>query len=134
MDHLIEEPLGNVVPEQPPAVLGEYGWVEAWLQQAHIQKPPILELVVQLLAEGALTAHRVQRNQQRRLEQSLGRDGWSATRRVHLIEDGRQVTQGAIGELLDDPPRMVALYPLLQIHKRQHGCLGITSPAHSRHL
>src|SRR5438105_2123617 len=57
----VEEPLGNVVLEQPPAVLGEHRGVEAWLQQAHIQEPAVQELVVELLAERGLAADRVQR-------------------------------------------------------------------------
>src|SRR5207302_7609433 len=116
----VEESLGNLVPEQPPAVLGKYGRVEAWLQQAHIQKPAVQELVVELFTEGPLAAHRVQRNQQRRLEQSLRRDGGSATRGVHLIEHWRQLAQRAIGELFDDAQWVVTRDPLLQVHERQH--------------
>src|SRR5437764_627366 len=70
--HLIEEPLGNLMLEQPSAVLGEHRGVKAGLQQAHIQKPTEQEVVIEFLAEGALAADRVQRNQQRRLEQSFG--------------------------------------------------------------
>src|SRR5438132_5149599 len=36
-----EEPLGDLIPEQPPSVLGEQGPFEAWLQQAHIQEPAV---------------------------------------------------------------------------------------------
>src|SRR5216683_10933 len=133
-DHLIEEPLGNLVPEQPPAVLGERSRVEAGLQQAHIQEPAVQELVVELFTEGPLTAHRVQADEQRRLEQPLRWDRWSATRGVHLVKDRRQLTQGSISKLLDDPQRVVPWDPLLQVHERQHRCLRITSPAHSDHL
>ena len=125
--HLVEELLGNVMLEQPLAVLGEHGRIEARLHQVHIQKPAIQEVVVQLLTEGPLAAHRVQRDQQRRLEQPLGRNRWSPTRRVHLIEDWRHLCQRTIGELLDHPQWMRARYALLQIHERQHRCLRLVA-------
>jgi hypothetical protein len=79
------------------------------------------------------TALLVQRNQQRRLEQPLRWDRWSATRRVHFVEGWRQLTQGSIRKLLDDPQRVVPRDPLLHVHERQHRCLRITSAPHSGH-
>src|SRR6266567_2502143 len=84
-DDFIEEALGDFVLEQPSAVLGEHRGVKTGLQQAHVQEPAVQELVVELLTEGTLTATRVQRNQQRRLEQPLRRNGRSAARGIHLV-------------------------------------------------
>src|SRR5262249_8658741 len=95
-DHLVKEPLSDIVLEQATAVLGEHGGIETRLEQAHVQEPAVQQLIVQLLTERALAADRVQRNQQRRLEQSLGRNRWSATSGIHLIEDWRQFSQSAI--------------------------------------
>jgi site-specific DNA recombinase len=132
--HLIEEPLGDVVLEQPSTVLGEHGRIEAGLDQAHIQKPPKQQVVIQLLTESALAAHRIQADQQRGLEQPLRRDGRSATSGVHLIEDRRQLTQRAVGVLPDDAQRVVTRHALLQVHERQHRRLRLASSAHLRHL
>jgi site-specific DNA recombinase len=132
--HLIEEPLGDAVLEQPSAILGEHRRVEAGLQQAHIQKPTKEEVVIEFLAEGPLAADRVQRNQQRRLEQSFGRNRWSPTSAIHLVEDGRQFNQGAIGELFDHPQRMFRWHALFQVHNCQHRRLQFTPPAHRRYL
>src|SRR5204863_6575312 len=74
---LIKELAGDVVLEQPLAVLGEHRRIEARLHQAHIQEPAKQQLVVQLFTEGPLATHRVQRNEQRCLfsNRSGGMDG-----------------------------------------------------------
>ena len=88
--HLIEELLRDHVLQQPAAVLAERGLVEARLHQAHVQEPAPEQLEVELFAEGAFTAHRVQADQQTGLEQPLGRNRRSATSAVHGVERRRQ--------------------------------------------
>src|SRR5437016_1636014 len=51
--HLVKEAPGDVVLEQSAAVLGEHDWIEAGLDQAHIQEPTEQQVVVQLLTEDA---------------------------------------------------------------------------------
>ena len=58
-NHGIKELAGHRVLEQPRAVLGKDRRIEAGLHQAHIQKPPIEQVEVELLTEGPLTADRV---------------------------------------------------------------------------
>ena len=133
-DHRIKELAGDVVLEQSLAILGEDGRIEAGLHQTHIQEPPIQQVEVELFTEGALTADRIQTDQQRRLQQSLGWNGWATARRVHLIKDGRQLCQGTLRERLDHPQRMLRRHALIQVHKRQHRCLRLASPTHPDHL
>src|SRR5919202_2748622 len=70
--HLVEELLGHPVPQQTLAVLAERARVEARLDQAHAQEPAEQQVVVQLLTEGPLAAHRVQADQQTGFERPLG--------------------------------------------------------------
>ena len=67
--HRVEELLGDCVLEQPRAVLGEGGPLEARLDHAHPQKPPKQEVIVQFLTERPLTADRIQADQQRGFQQ-----------------------------------------------------------------
>lgn len=133
-DHLIEELLADLVLQQPRAVLGEGAGVEARLDQTHVQEPPEQEVVLQFLAERPLRPHRVQRDQQRRLQQSLRRDRWPPRLGVDLVKDGRQLAQRRIRQPLDRPDRMSHRHPAFQIHERQHRHLRILLPTHLRHL
>src|SRR5436853_4307475 len=54
--HRIKELAGDVVLEQPLTVLGKDGRIEAGFHQAHIQKPAIEQVEIELFTEGALTA------------------------------------------------------------------------------
>jgi hypothetical protein len=89
----IEELAAHAVAQQPCAVLGERAVVEAGLDHIHIQKPAEQQMVSQFLAEGPLTANRVQTDQQAGFEKPLGRNrGTSlAIRGVRLIEQRRQL-------------------------------------------
>src|SRR3954469_3797098 len=71
----IKELAGDIMLEQSLAVLGKDGRIEARLHQVHIHKPPIQQVEVEFLTESALTADRVQTDQQRRLQQPLGWNG-----------------------------------------------------------
>ena len=68
--HLVDQGASRVVRQQPLPVLGE--GVEAAPDQAPVQEPAERQVAAQLLAEGALAAHRVQGNQQRGLGSRAG--------------------------------------------------------------
>src|SRR5262245_36744158 len=94
--------------------------VEALLVRFHVQEPAEQQVVVELLAKQPLTANRVQRHQQRGLEQSLGRYRRPSHATVHLVENRRQLLEHPVGYLLDTPQRMSMRYLLLHIHPHQH--------------
>src|SRR6266851_421337 len=131
---LVEEPLSHFVLQQPLAVLAERARVEAGLDQIHPQEPAEQEVVIKLLAEGSLAAHRVQTDQQRGLQQSLGRDGCTPYLGVHLVERRRQDRQCFICQAPDGAQRMVQRNPCLHVDKRQHAHLRVLRSAHSNHL
>ena len=101
--HFIKELLAQPVLQQPLAVLGEHRRVEAGLHEVHVQKPPEEEVVIQLLAEGPLTADRVEGNQEGRLEEPLRGNGGPAHLGVHLVELGGERLQGLVGHGFDGP-------------------------------
>src|SRR5262252_1307909 len=101
LDHASEETLGDVRLDKTLPVLRECTRIEPPLRHVHVQEPAKEKVVVELLAEETLAAHRVEGHQQRRLEQSFGRDGRPAHLRVHPIECNCEVRQCHIDELLD---------------------------------
>ena len=131
---LVKELLRHVMVEEPLTILAERARVEAGFDQIHPQKPAEQLVVLQLLAEGPLTAHGVQTDQQRGLQQPLGGNGWTTVARVHLVERRRQARQRFVGKASDRTQRMVLRNPRLQIDERQHRHLWLLLSAHSNHL
>jgi hypothetical protein len=84
-----------------------------------------------LLAEGALTPHRVQLNKQARLEQPVRWNRWSTTGAVHVIERWRKLSQRAIGEALHRSQGMTRWHLFLEVHERQHARLRIPAATHA---
>jgi hypothetical protein len=56
-DDLVKEALGHIMLEQLAPILRKHRRIEAGLHQAHIQEPAKQQMVVDLLAEGALAPH-----------------------------------------------------------------------------
>src|SRR6266404_5124700 len=71
LHHSPEELARHLVFQQPLAIGAEAGMVEARLVQLQIQEPAEQQVIVELLAQQPLTAHRVERHQQRGFEQAL---------------------------------------------------------------
>ena len=94
--------------------------VEARLGHIHIEEPAEQQVVVQLLAEQPFAAHRVERHQQRGLQQPLGRDRRPSDRAVHLIEQRRKLPERHVGEFLDPPQWMLLGHPIARLHHHQH--------------
>ena len=69
--------------------------VEARLDHVHVEEPAEQQVVVELLAEQPLASHGVQRHQQRRLQQPLGRDRRPPHAAVHRVEHRRQSSASA---------------------------------------
>lgn len=114
LDHGAKELPGRVARHEPIPILREDRRIEARLLHIHIEEPAKHEVVVELLAELPLAAHRVQRDEQHRFEQPLGRDRGSPHRRVHLVEHGRQLRERCVRQLLDPPKRVRRWHPRLR--------------------
>jgi hypothetical protein len=93
LHHRGEEPVGDLLAQEPLAILGERAVVETL--GVHVEVEEVLEeqVVAQPFTELPLAANRVQGHQHRRLEQLLGRHALSTGGRVHSVELGFQLLQ-----------------------------------------
>jgi len=106
--HRVEEPVRHLMVEEPLAVLAERGRVEGRVADVHVEEPLEEHVVLESLAELALAAHRVERDQQRRLEQPLRCDARPPHPRVHGREVGVQLGERSIDNHLDAPDRVIS--------------------------
>src|SRR4030066_1920454 len=77
---------GYLVLKKPFFVLGEARGVKGRIHDIEVQEPLEQQVVLEPLAELALTADRVERNQKTRLEQMLGRYRWTSQLSIHPVE------------------------------------------------
>ena len=107
LEHFIEEQLRTFGAQHPLLVLAEAAVVPTALVQFPIQKPQPQEVVRQLLAEQSLRTHRVQRHQQPRLQQLLGRNRRPSVDRIEGIELRTESAQDLLGLTLDHAQRVI---------------------------
>ena len=97
----------HVVGEQALAVLREAGGVERLVADVEVEEPLEEQVVAQPLAELALAADRVERDQQARLEQVLRRDGGASAVGLHVVERGREPRQRRFDDRFGGADRVV---------------------------
>ena len=85
---------------------------------------------MQTLTELALTAHRVQGNQQTSFEQVLGWYRRPPCLSIHPRECGRKLAQGIIHNGFDLPDRMVFRHQSVGGHQTEHLYLCFCFPSH----
>jgi hypothetical protein len=105
--HRLEEAMRDLVIEEPLPVLAEGGGIERRVADVHVQEPLEEHVVLESFAELALAAHRVERDQQRRLEQPLGSDARPAHTRVHGGEVSVKLGERSVDDRLDAPDRVI---------------------------
>jgi hypothetical protein len=130
-DHGAEELAGDVVRQESVAIFREDRRDEALLDHVHVEEPTKEQVVVELLAELPLAPHRVERHQQRRLEQPLRRDRRTPRPRVHRVEHRGQARERLVRQLLDRPKRILGRNPILGRHQAQHRRLLRVRSAHA---
>jgi hypothetical protein len=74
LDHRAEKALRHLALKQPLAVLGEHRHVPHRIVDAQAHEPAEQEIVIELLHQHPLTAHRIQHLHQQRAQQLLRRD------------------------------------------------------------
>ena len=122
--HLAEEGARYVVGEQALTVLREAGGVERLVCDVEVEEPFEEQVVAQPLAELTLTADRVERDQQARLEQVLGRDRGAPAAAVHRADEWRELRQRRIDDRLDAADRVVVGDERVRRHRQQD--IGLT--------
>ena len=134
--HRRHELRGDVAGDQPLAVLGEHRHVPHHRVQRQPDKPAEQKIVVELLHQLPLRAHRIERLQQQRAKQFLRRNRWPAGLGIELLEFRRQRRQRLVDDLADRPQRMIHWHPRFAAHvAEQRLCSRIptahrTSPQH----
>src|SRR5262249_54055436 len=91
LQHLLEKGLRHVALQQPIAVFRKYRRIPYRIVHVQIHKPTEQEVVVQLLQQESLAAHRVEHLQQQRPQQFLRRYRGPARARVQGLEGPRTV-------------------------------------------
>ncbi len=119
-DHRAEESLRDVAFQQPVAVLREHRMIPRRIIDPQPDEPAKQQVVLELLDQHALTADRVERLQQQRPQQMLGRDRRPAGRGVQPGELGGQVPKCGVDHRPDRPQGVVGRDPLLGRHVAEH--------------
>jgi hypothetical protein len=113
-EHRGEKLRRNLAVQQPVAVLRKGGVVPHRVLDAETDKPAEQQVGVDPLDQLPLRAKRMERLQQQGAQQPLGRDRLAADRRIQRGKIARQRLQGRVGDLPDQPQRMIRRNPLLQ--------------------
>jgi len=127
--HGLEDAPGDVVLEQPLAVLAEGTVIEDRLIQTHVQNPAEEDVVVQLLTEEPPAPEGEQGDQPRALQQPLRRNRRTPHLAIQLVEDRRQRSQDLVREGLDGSQRMGCGNPRFRRDIAEQGLLRVELPA-----
>jgi hypothetical protein len=101
--------------EQPVPVGCERGRMPDRIVDPEPHEPAEQKVVVQLLHQQPFGAYRVERLQQQRPQQPLGRDRGAAQVRVQRLELTRQRAQGVVDDRPDRPQRVIRRHPSFEI-------------------
>ena len=110
-EHRLEELRRDLALQEPVAVLGEHRHVPDRRVHRQADEPAEQQVVVQLLHELALRAHRIESLQQQRPQQLLGRDRRPADVRIEPVEGRRQHGQRLVDDGPDRPQRVILRHP-----------------------
>jgi len=128
LDHPHLKFLGYFGLQQAVTVLREGGRVPYWIVQIQSHKPAEQNVVVDLLHQHPLAAHRIQHLQQQRAQQLLRRNRWASHFRVHLVEPRRKLLENLVDPGANRPQRMILAHSLLRRNVAEHATLlGIVS-------
>ena len=120
--HRGQEGLGDVVVDEPVAVLAEGAGVPHRVVDLEADEPAEEQVVVEPLHEQPLAADRVQQLQHQRAQQALGRDGGPADLAVHALEHRIELAQSTVRHRPDGAQGMVLRDALLEANVAPHLC------------
>jgi hypothetical protein len=116
VEHRRQEPGRDLALKQPVAVGRERDRVPHRIVDPEPDEPAEQQIVVQPLDQQPLRAHRVERLQQQRPQQPLGRDRGATQMRVQRLELARQPAQSLVDERPDRPQRVIRRHPRFEIN------------------
>ena len=115
-----EEPVGDVVVQQPVTVLRERRRIKGPVIDRETEEPLEQQVVVQSLTELSLGTDRVQRHQHRCFQQLLGWHRRPTAAGVHRFELVFELGEYEIDNLTDPTDRMPGRDQILRTQRRQH--------------
>jgi hypothetical protein len=118
------------VLKQPCLVLREARRVEGRVHDIQVQEPLEQQVVLQPFAKLPLAADRVERDQQARLEQVLGRYRRAPHVGVHSIKRRRELLEGLVDDRFDPPDGVVRWHQIVGRQGAEHGDLLFLFAAH----
>jgi hypothetical protein len=118
--HGIEERTRDVALEQAVPILTEGRGRPDRVIHAQANKPAKQHAVVDLFHQEPFTAYRVERLEQQRPQQLLGRNRRAANLRIHLREPRRQRGEHPVGHRANPAQRMVGAHALLGREITEH--------------
>src|SRR5258708_3736234 len=124
-------PPRHIAFQQTLAVLAEYRGHPHRLIHVQPHKPAEQQVVIKLLHQQPLAAHRVQHLQQQGPQQLLRRDRRPPVRRVESRKFRRQLLQHGIHDLANRPQRMFLRHSLLRRNVAVHRSLLLIFSAHA---
>jgi hypothetical protein len=127
--HFAEECLRDVAFQEPVSILAEDGRHPDRVIHTQADEPPEQQVVLQLLHQQPLAAHGVQRLQQQRAQQLLGRDRRPTDVGIQAVKTGRQSPEHRVGHLANRTQRMVGRDPIFRRHvtKQMPGLLVVST-------
>src|SRR5208337_1085316 len=134
LEHRVEKALRYLAHQQTLAVLGEDGHVPYRVVDVEPHKPTKQEIVIELLHQKSLAAHRVEHLQEQRAQQLFRRDRRPPAARVHRVEAPRRLLKGGVHHYPDRSQRMILGYSPLRRYVTEHSALLMVHPTHHRHL
>ncbi len=132
-DHAPEAAPGDLLIEQPVAILGERRRVPDPIVHRQADEPAKQQVVIELLHQQPLAADRVEDLQQLRAQQALRRNRRSSRRGIQPVELARHVGQDLIDEGANRPERMILRNPLLRRHITEHRVGLAVVSSHATH-
>lgn len=115
VQHFAKQRLDHRVLDEPIAVLGEGGVIPDRIVDGKPHKPAKQQVVVQLLHQQALAAHRIEHLQQQSADELLGGDGSATTIGVDLAKQRVEPLEGPIHHVPNRTQRMVNGNKILEL-------------------
>src|SRR6267378_360936 len=134
LDYRVEKALCYLAHQQALPILREDRHVPDRIVDVEPHKPAKQEVVIELLHQQPLAAHRVQHLQQQRAQKLLRRNRRPPAAGVDRVEAPRRLLEGRIYHYSDGSQRMILWYSPLRRYVAEHSALLVVYPAHHRHL
>src|SRR5260370_24034094 len=128
----LKKSLRDLAHQQALPVLREDRYVPDRIVDVEPHKPAKQEVIIELLHQKPLAAHRVQHLQQQRAQKLLRRNRRPPAAGVDRVEAPRRLLKGRVHHYSDGSQRVILGYSPLRRYVAEHSALLVVHPAHHR--